>query len=81
MVGPILEDLAKEYGGRVKIAKLKMHSERIISIVKRFLTFGDSLQLAGGSFNVDENPAMASQYGIRSIPTMLFLRMASWSIR
>jgi len=28
-----------------------MHSERIISIVKRFLTFGDSLQLAGGSFN------------------------------
>jgi len=30
---------------------LKMHSERIISIVKRFLTFGDSLQLAGGSFN------------------------------
>jgi len=30
-----------------------VHSERIISIVKEFLTLGDSLQLAGGSFNSD----------------------------
>jgi thioredoxin 2 len=46
MVSPILEQLAKEYAGRVKIAKL----------------------------NVDENPLTASQYSIRSIPTLLFFR-------
>ena len=46
MVSPILEQLAKEYAGRVKIAKL----------------------------NVDENPSTASQYSIRSIPTLLFFR-------
>ncbi len=46
MVSPILNELASEYAGRVKIAKL----------------------------NVDENPLTASQYSIRSIPTMLFFR-------
>jgi thioredoxin 2 len=46
MIGPILEQLAKEYAGQVKIAKL----------------------------NVDENPGVASRYGIRSIPTMLFFK-------
>jgi thioredoxin 2 len=46
MVTPILERLASEYAGRVKIAKL----------------------------NVDENPLTASQYSIRSIPTLLFFR-------
>jgi thioredoxin 2 len=46
MVGPILEQLAREYAGQVKIAKL----------------------------NVDENPGVASRYGIRSIPTMLFFK-------
>ena len=46
MVSPILEQLASEYAGRVKIAKL----------------------------NVDENPLTASQYSIRSIPTLLFFR-------
>jgi thioredoxin 2 len=46
MVSPILDQLASEYAGQVKIAKL----------------------------NVDENPVTASQYSIRSIPTMLFFR-------
>ncbi|MBW2332795.1 MAG: thioredoxin [Deltaproteobacteria bacterium] len=46
MVSPILNQLASEYAGRVKIAKL----------------------------NVDENPLTASQYAIRSIPTMLFFK-------
>jgi len=46
MVAPILEELAAEYRGRVKIVKL----------------------------NTDENPGISSQYGIRSIPTMLIFR-------
>jgi len=46
MVAPVLDQLAMEYRGRVKIAKL----------------------------NVDENPATASRYGIRSIPTMLIFK-------
>lgn len=46
MVAPILDELAAEYIGRVKIAKL----------------------------NTDENPGISSQYGIRSIPTMLIFR-------
>ena len=46
LVAPILDDLAEQYAGKVKIAKL----------------------------NVDENPATASQFDIRSIPTMLLYR-------
>ena len=46
MVAPVLEQLASEYAGQVKIAKL----------------------------NVDENPVTASQYAIRSIPTLLFFK-------
>jgi len=46
MVAPVLEQLASEYAGRMKIAKL----------------------------NVDENPMIASQYGIQSIPTMLLFK-------
>ncbi|MCD6295334.1 MAG: thioredoxin TrxC [Deltaproteobacteria bacterium] len=46
MVGPVLEQLASEYAGRVKIAKL----------------------------NVDENPQVASQYAVKSIPTMLLFK-------
>jgi thioredoxin 2 len=46
MVAPVLDQLASEYAGRVKIAKL----------------------------NVDDNPKIASQYAIQSIPTMLLFK-------
>ncbi len=46
MVGPILDELAAEYGDTVVIAKV----------------------------NTDENVQYASQYGVRGIPTMLFIR-------
>ena len=46
MVAPIMDQLAAQYSGKAKIAKL----------------------------NVDENPATASQFSIRSIPTMLFFK-------
>jgi thioredoxin 1 len=43
MVAPILDELAGEYDGRVKIGKV----------------------------NIDEQQALAAQYGIQSIPTLL----------
>jgi thioredoxin 1 len=46
MVGPVVEELAKDYEGKAVIGKL----------------------------NVDNNPAIATKYGIRSIPTILFLK-------
>jgi thioredoxin len=49
MVAPIMDQLASEYAGRVKIVKL----------------------------NTDENPLTASQYGIQSIPTLLFFKDGS----
>ena len=45
-IAPVLDDLAKEAGGRVTLAKV----------------------------NVDENPGLAARYGIRSIPTVLFMK-------
>jgi thioredoxin 1 len=47
MVGPIVEELANEYGGK----------EAII-----------------GKVNVDENPEISMRFGIRNIPTILFLK-------
>ncbi len=46
MVGPILEELAKEFGAKIKIGKV----------------------------NVDENSKVAGQYGVMSIPTLLFFK-------
>ena len=43
MIAPILGELADEYEGRVKIAKI----------------------------NIDEQQALAAEYGIRAIPTLL----------
>ncbi len=46
MIAPIIEDLAGEYEGKVKVGKL----------------------------DVDENQQTAIKYGVRSIPTVLFLK-------
>lgn len=46
MIAPTIEELAGEFKGRAKVAKL----------------------------DVDNNPQTAMQYGIRSIPTLLFFK-------
>jgi thioredoxin 1 len=46
MIAPILNDLATEYEGKLKITKL----------------------------DVDENPATAMAYGVRSIPTLILFK-------
>src|SRR6266436_3601345 len=43
MIGPILDELAEEYQGRVKIVKV----------------------------NIDDEQALAAEYGVRAIPTLL----------
>jgi thioredoxin 1 len=46
MIAPIIEELADEYEGKVKVGKL----------------------------DVDDNQQIAIRYGVRSIPTVLFLK-------
>jgi len=46
LIGPVIDELAVEMAGRVRVAKL----------------------------NVDENPATAARFNLRSIPTLLVLR-------
>ncbi len=45
-IGPLLEELAEEYQGRVTIGKC----------------------------NIDNSPEIAQQYGVRSVPTLLFIQ-------
>ncbi|XHU96307.1 MAG: thioredoxin [cyanobacterium endosymbiont of Rhopalodia gibba] len=46
MVAPVVEEIAEQYKGKVKVVKL----------------------------NTDDNPQIASQYGIRSIPTLMIFK-------
>ncbi len=46
MVAPVVEEIAQQYNGQIKVVKL----------------------------NTDENPNIASQYGIRSIPTLMIFK-------
>ena len=46
MIAPSLEEIAKELGAKVKVAKL----------------------------NIDENPELAAEYGVRSIPTLMIFK-------
>ena len=46
MVAPVIDDISKDYAGRLKFAKL----------------------------NIDENPRVPLQYGIRGIPTLMLFK-------
>ena len=46
LVGPVIDDLAKDYEGKATIGKV----------------------------NVDNNPETSMKYGVRSIPTILFIK-------
>ena len=46
MVAPVVDEIAEQYEGQVKVVKL----------------------------NTDENPTIATQYGIRSIPTLMIFK-------
>ena len=46
MIAPVLEDVAKNYAGRLTVAKL----------------------------DIDANPAITSQFGIRGIPTLILFK-------
>jgi thioredoxin 1 len=46
LIGPVVEDLAKDYDGKAVVGKV----------------------------DVDNNPGVSAQFGIRSIPTLLFFK-------
>jgi thioredoxin len=45
-IGPVIEELSKDYAGKIKVGKV----------------------------NVDQNPQLSIQYGITSIPAILFIK-------
>ncbi len=49
MIAPILDEIAREYSGKLKVAKL----------------------------NIDDNQATPPKYGVRGIPTLIFLKNGS----
>ena len=51
MIGPIVEEIANEYTGRIKVGKM----------------------------NVDLNPVVPPQFGIRSIPSLLIFKVGAVS--
>ena len=51
-IGPVIEELSKEYDGKVKVGKV----------------------------NVDENPQVSMNYGITSIPAILFVKNGQVSL-
>lgn len=46
MIGPVIEEMSKEYDGRAIIGKV----------------------------NVDENPGVSAKFGVRNIPTILYIK-------
>jgi thioredoxin 1 len=46
MIGPVIEEMSKEYEGKAIIGKV----------------------------NVDQNPGVSAQFGVRNIPTILFIK-------
>jgi thioredoxin 1 len=46
MIGPVIEEMSKEYEGKAIIGKV----------------------------NVDENPGVSAKFGVRNIPTILFIK-------
>jgi thioredoxin 1 len=46
MIAPLVDELAKEYAGKIKVGKM----------------------------DVDSNPKMATEYGVMSIPTIIFFK-------
>ncbi|MGV3632639.1 MAG: thioredoxin [Bacteroidota bacterium] len=46
MIGPVIEEMSKEYDGKAVIGKV----------------------------NVDENPGVSAQFGVRNIPTILYIK-------
>ena len=53
MLAPVVEELAAEYAGKVKVAKL----------------------------NVDEAPDTSTQFGVSSIPTLIFFKERLFSLK
>ncbi|MEQ8201663.1 MAG: thioredoxin [Syntrophomonadaceae bacterium] len=47
---------------------------KMIGPIVEVLAEENAAKLAVGKLNVDENPSLAAQYGVRGIPTLLFFK-------